>query len=190
MCPDALLTSIQANSERVVIYSIAFLLLLIHRNQHSLPICPTQRSAYLQLLRTAHKARGQRIQYTIQIHALQTLQINHLIAARKEARNYQPKQPAEPKYPRILPLVLALLLQRVQLFRRDDAQVRGARLARRRRGFAGFDGRVTTKGTAEAAAEKRHGMGCARDLSREGSLLRVYFVVGGETSLGGLSQAK
>jgi hypothetical protein len=159
MCLNALLTSVQANGERVVIHSIAFLLLLIHRNQHSLPHMRHTRAAYLQLLRTAHKARGQRIQYTIQIHAFQTLQINHLIAARKEARNHQPKQPAEPKYPRILPLVLALLLERVQLFRRDDAQVRRTRLARRGRGFAGFNGRVTSKGTAEAAAEKRHGTG-------------------------------
>jgi hypothetical protein len=115
-------------------------LALVSRFQVTVHLClrpnTASSSAYLKLLCAVHKARRQRVQYTIQVHILQTLQINHLITARKEARNHQPKQPSEPEYPRILPFALALLLQSVQLLSGDDAQIRRSSLARRGRGFA------------------------------------------------------
>jgi hypothetical protein len=84
--------------------------------------------AYLQLLCALDEVVGQSLQQTLQVHALDALQVDQVIAARKKRRNNQPKEATKTKDPGILSfgvLLLAALLQRVQLLGGDDAQIRG-----------------------------------------------------------------
>lgn len=84
--------------------------------------------AYLQLLRALDEVVGQRLQQALQVHALDALQVDQVVAAREKGGNDQPKEPAETEDPGILPLGVLLgaaFLQRVQLLGGDDAQIRG-----------------------------------------------------------------
>ena len=84
--------------------------------------------AYLQLLCALDEVVGQSLQQALQVHALDALQVDQVVAAREKGRNDQPKEPAETEDPGILPLgvlLRAAFLQRVQLLGGDDAQIRG-----------------------------------------------------------------
>jgi hypothetical protein len=84
--------------------------------------------AYLQLLCALDEVVGQSLQQALQVHALDALQVDQVVAAREKGRDDQPKEPTETEDPGILPLgvlLRAAFLQRVQLLGGDDAQIRG-----------------------------------------------------------------
>ena len=81
-------------------------------------------SPYLQLLCAPHKVGRQCLHQTLQVHALNALQVDKVIAARKEGRNHQSEQAAEPENPEVLPLAilaLSLLFQCMKLLGGDNA---------------------------------------------------------------------
>jgi hypothetical protein len=72
------------------------------------------RCPYLQLLCAPDKVGGQSLHQTLQVHALDALQVDKVIAARKEGSNDETEHATQTKDPKVLPLAiftLALLLQ-------------------------------------------------------------------------------
>jgi hypothetical protein len=69
---------------------------------------------YLKLLCAPDKVGGQSFHQALQVHALDALQIEKVVAAREEGCNDETEHAAQAEYPEILPLAIlpfAFLLQ-------------------------------------------------------------------------------